>query len=110
MTTITFYFYDKKYDVALGDTVTVFCANYGHVIGERATLSAVRQRYAEFVTASGSVVKVYAHTVGDRTYYLGHMLPTGWRKWGWLVDPNPNRPLNEVRQPKYLSNRGWCTR
>lgn len=112
MTTINFWFYDKKCELAIGDTVTVFCANYGHFIGERATLYAVRQRYAEFVTESGSVVKVYAHKAGGgMTYYLGHMLPAGWRKWGWLVDPNPDRTLTKIRQPKYLNDRHeWCTR
>lgn len=112
MATIDFWFYNKKYEMAIGDTVTVFRANHGRFTGERATLSAVRQRYAEFVTESGSVVKVYAHTVcGGTTYYLGHRLPTGWREWGWLIDPSPDRTLTEIRQPKYLNNRHeWCTR
>lgn len=102
-TTINFYFYDKRRELSIGDTVTVAQVKYGETRGERATLSKVTARYAEFVTTSGSRVKVYAQSVpGGGCWYLGHRLPTGWEKDGWFIDTDPEREII-AKHPEYLS-------
>lgn len=103
MTTILFYFYDKKRELAIGDTVTVAQAKYGEISGERATLVNVTARYAEFVTTTGSRVKVYAQSFpSGAKWYLGHRLPTGWEKDGWFVDIDAERAIVQ-KHPQYLA-------
>ena len=102
-TTIDFWFYDNHRKLAMGDIVTIAQVKYGETRGERATLSRVTSRYAEFVTASGSRVKVYAQsTPSGGCWYLGHRLPTGWEKDGWFIDTNPEREIIE-KHPEYLA-------
>lgn len=101
-TTINFYFYDKQRSLSIGDTVTVAKVEHGECVGERATLSKVTARYAEFVTTSGARVKVFASSDGcGNIWYLGHRLPTGWHKNGWFVDTDTDRKITE-RHPEYL--------
>lgn len=101
-TTIDFYFYDRHRKLSIGDTVTVAKVEHGECVGERATLSKVTARYAEFVTTSGSRVKVFARSDGcGNIWYLGHRLPTGWQKNGWFVDTNPERKITE-KHPEFL--------
>lgn len=102
-TTINFFFYDQHRKLSIGDIVTVAQVKYGETRGERATLSKVTARYAEFVTTSGSRVKVYARSVpGGGCWYLGHRLPTGWEKDGWFIDTDPEREIIE-KHPEYLA-------
>lgn len=101
-TTINFYFYDKRRELAIGDLVTVAQVKFGETRGERATLSKVTARYAEFVTTTGSRVKVYAHRAGSSCWHMGHRLPTGWENDGWFIDPDPEREIIE-RHPEYLA-------
>lgn len=101
-TTINFYFYSKHRELSIGDSVTVAKVEHGECVGERAVLSKVAARYAEFVTTSGARVKVYARTDGcGSIWYLGHRLPAGWQNGGWFVDVDPEREIT-VRHPAYL--------
>ena len=95
-TTINLYFYNNHRELSIGDTVTVAKVFLGEAFGERARLEKVTARYAEFVTTSGSRVKVYA----QGSLYLGHYLPTGWRNDGWFIDTDPNREITE-QHPVY---------
>lgn len=100
---IHMYFYDKRRDLAIGDTVTLAHVKYGETRGERARLVKIAQRYAEFESTSGSRVKVYAQgTRAGHAWYLGHSLPKGWKDGGWFIDVNPEREIIETR-PEYLA-------
>lgn len=101
-TTINLWFYDKQRKISIGDTVTVAQVKYGETRGERARLEKITARYAEFVTTSGSRVKVYAQATALGSWYLGHRLPTGWEKDGWFIDPDPEREIIE-KHPEYLA-------
>ena len=101
MATISFYFYDTQRDLNIGGVVTFAQAKFGEIRGERATLRKVDARYAEFVSETGSVVKVYAQNAGSYCYYLGHKLPKGWEQDGWFIDTNPNREIVK-KHPEYL--------
>lgn len=100
--TITLYFYDKKRQVAMGDTVTVFKTLHGERVGERAKLTRVAARFAEFTTDSGSRIKVFAHDGQFGTWYLGHKPAKGWEKDGWRVDPDGAREIN-TQKAQYLA-------
>lgn len=100
---IHMYFYDRQREIELGDTVTFAQAKFGEVRGERARLVKIAQRYAEFESASGSRVKVYAQgTRAGNAWYLGHNLPKGWKDDGWFIDINPEREIVE-KHPEYLA-------
>lgn len=101
-TTINFFFYDQHRKLSIGDTVTVAQVKYGETRGERAKLEKITARYAEFVTTSGSRVKVYAQGTALGRWYLGHRLPTGWEKDGWFIDTDPEREIIE-KHPEYLA-------
>lgn len=108
--TITLYFYGKSREIAVGDTVTVFKIWHGESVGERAKLTRVAARFAEFTTDSGSRVKVFAHSGAlGSTWYLGHKPAKGWEKGGWRVDPDESREI-EVRHAEYLAfnNKTLC--
>lgn len=101
-TTISFYFYDKQRNLSIGDVVTVAKVEHGECVGERARMEKVTARYAEFITTSGSRVKVYSQGTALNRWYLGHLLPTGWQKNGWFVDTDPEREIIE-KHPEYLA-------
>ena len=57
--TITLFFYGRQRQISIGERVTVMCHKYGEAVGERATFAKLTSRYAEFITETGSRIKVY---------------------------------------------------
>lgn len=102
--TITLFFYGRQRQISLGERVTVMCHKYGGAVGERATFVKLTPRYAEFVTETGSSIKVYgmkAHKAGAYDMFDGHHVGTGWKKNGWVVDPSDAAPLDTVQHAEY---------
>lgn len=106
--TINLYFYDKCKEIAIGDTVTIFRAAWGEHLGERAIFTKLTERYAEFTTPSGAVVKVYnygKHVGGNM--YLGHYPAGGFREH-WRVTPDAEEKIQpeNVRYQKHNTKSG----
>ena len=102
--TITLFFYGQQRQISLGERVTVRCHEYGKAVGERATFAKLAPRYAEFVTETGSSIKVYGmktYKAGAYDMFDGHHVGTGWKKNGWAVDPDENAELDTVRHAEY---------
>lgn len=102
--TITLFFYGQQRRIPLGGRVTVMCREYGGAVGERATFTKLAARYAEFVTDTGSRIKVYGiedYRSGKYDLFDGHHVGAGWKKNGWFVDPDENAELDTIRHAEY---------
>ena len=102
--TITLYFYGNPRTLSIGGRVTVMCRKYGGTVGERATFTKLASRYAEFVTDTGSRIKVYGiedYRSGKYDLFDGHRVGAGWKKNGWVVDPDESAELDQIQHAEY---------
>lgn len=110
--TINLHFYDKRREITIGDTVTVFRAvgRYNPELrGERAKFTRLTSKFAEFTTDSGSRVKVYGRNAfTGAMQYLGHFPAGGFKEAGYVVDVNAEREVI-AEKVKYLAwNKKTC--